>query len=182
MSAHLSEAVGDNIKSPTYLPQRRPSEKVAWRGLVPGAGPTAPTTATAVPHRQPTSPSHHPPSSGSSTAPPEHDIDDFRLPKYRNIHGRPHQHDILPHPYIHDQSPGRTEYARGTMSMSSRPNTGVAAPLLRKQFEDIQTSKILPGISCGLSGGDNLLDWEVMFMINDDCKYYGGMSTPPPRF
>lgn len=51
-----------------------------------------------------------------------------------------------------------------------------AASLLRRQLKDIQTSKDLQGVSCGLVDESNLLEWEVMLMINDDCKYYGGMS------
>jgi ubiquitin-conjugating enzyme E2 G1 len=37
----------------------------------------------------------------------------------------------------------------------------------------MQQAKDLPGISCGLVG-DNVFEWEVMLMISDDCKYYGG--------
>jgi ubiquitin-conjugating enzyme E2 G1 len=43
----------------------------------------------------------------------------------------------------------------------------------------MQTAKDLPGISCGLVN-DNVFEWEVMLMISDDCKYYGGMSPHPP--
>lgn len=45
----------------------------------------------------------------------------------------------------------------------------------------MQDAKDLPGISCGLVG-DNVFEWEVMLMISDDCKYYGGrMSSPNLR-
>ena len=54
-----------------------------------------------------------------------------------------------------------------------------AAGLLSRQFKEMQTAKDLPGISCGLLN-DNVFTWEVMLMISDDCKYYGGMSTSPP--
>ena len=37
----------------------------------------------------------------------------------------------------------------------------------------MQSDKDIPGISCGLVD-DSLYVWEVMLMINDDCKYYGG--------
>lgn len=37
----------------------------------------------------------------------------------------------------------------------------------------MQDAKDLPGISCGLVA-DNVFEWEVMLMISDDCKYYGG--------
>lgn len=48
----------------------------------------------------------------------------------------------------------------------------------------MQDAKDLPGISCGLVD-DNVFEWEVMLMISDDCKYYGGgnfrcfLSFPP---
>ncbi|KAG9239002.1 ubiquitin-conjugating enzyme [Amylocarpus encephaloides] len=47
------------------------------------------------------------------------------------------------------------------------------AGLLYRQFKEMQKAKDLPGISCGLVK-DNVFQWEVMLMINDDCKYYGG--------
>lgn len=40
----------------------------------------------------------------------------------------------------------------------------------------MQSGKDIPGISCGLVKDDNIFEWEVMLMINDDCKYYGGKS------
>lgn len=49
-----------------------------------------------------------------------------------------------------------------------------AASLLRRQLKEMQTGKDLPGISCGLVNDNNMFEWEVMLMINDDCKYYGG--------
>lgn len=48
--------------------------------------------------------------------------------------------------------------------------------ILGKQFKQMQKDKDIPGISCGLVR-DNVFDWEVMLMINDDCKLYGGMSS-----
>lgn len=58
---------------------------------------------------------------------------------------------------------------------------GVAS-LLGKQLKEIKQSRELQGISCGLVDGANLFEWEVMLMINDDCKYYGGKSpSPGPR-
>ncbi|CZR66683.1 probable ubiquitin-conjugating enzyme E2 [Phialocephala subalpina] len=59
-----------------------------------------------------------------------------------------------------------------------------AAGLLSRQLKYMQSAKDLPGISCGLVG-DNIFEWEVMLMISDDCKYYGGgnfrcyLSFPP---
>lgn len=49
-----------------------------------------------------------------------------------------------------------------------------AAGLLSRQLKSMQTSKdAIPGISVGLIS-NNVFEWEVMLMINDDCKYYGG--------
>jgi len=49
-----------------------------------------------------------------------------------------------------------------------------AAGLLSRQLKQMQTSKdSIPGISCGLAE-NNIFEWEVMLMIDDDCKYYGG--------
>ncbi|OAA47818.1 ubiquitin-conjugating enzyme E2 [Metarhizium rileyi] len=56
--------------------------------------------------------------------------------------------------------------------MASTPSP--AAALLKRQLKEIQTGKDLPGISCGLVDDSNMFEWEVMLMINDDCKYYGG--------
>lgn len=57
--------------------------------------------------------------------------------------------------------------------MTASPSA--AASLLKRQLKEIQATKDLPGISCGLVSDSNMLEWEVMLMINDDCKYYGGM-------
>lgn len=49
-----------------------------------------------------------------------------------------------------------------------------AAGLLSRQLKAMQTSKdAIPGISVGLIS-NNVFEWEVMLMISDDCKYYGG--------
>lgn len=56
------------------------------------------------------------------------------------------------------------------MASSSAP----AAALLGRQFKLMQSDKDIPGISCGLVH-DNVFEWEVMLMINDETKYYGGM-------
>ncbi|CAD6501208.1 BgTH12-01462 [Blumeria graminis f. sp. triticale] len=48
-----------------------------------------------------------------------------------------------------------------------------AAGLLQRQLKYMQGAKDLPGISCGLLEND-IFVWEVMLMISDDCKYYGG--------
>lgn len=52
-------------------------------------------------------------------------------------------------------------------------SSAAAASLLKRQLREMQTSKDTPGISCGLVN-DNIFEWEVMLMISDDCKYYGG--------
>lgn len=60
---------------------------------------------------------------------------------------------------------------------SSKPNPSPgAAGLLSRQLKYMQDARDLPGISCGLVA-DNVFEWEVMLMISDDCKYYGGMFT-----
>lgn len=61
------------------------------------------------------------------------------------------------------------------MSTSSTPGS---AALLRRQLKQMQTDKDIPGISCGLVNDNNIYEWEVMLMINDETKYYGG--TVPP--
>ncbi|KAI9780959.1 MAG: hypothetical protein M1839_006398 [Geoglossum umbratile] len=47
-----------------------------------------------------------------------------------------------------------------------------SAVLLGRQLKQMQTDKDIPGISCGLVD-NNVYEWEVMLMINDECKYYG---------
>ena len=49
-----------------------------------------------------------------------------------------------------------------------------AQGLLGRQLKQMQSDKDIPGISCGLID-NNVMEWEVMLMISDDCKYYGGM-------
>lgn len=58
--------------------------------------------------------------------------------------------------------------------MSSSASSSAAAGLLRRQLKEMQTGKDIPGISCGLVKDSNIFEWEVMLMINDECKYYGG--------
>jgi hypothetical protein len=53
-----------------------------------------------------------------------------------------------------------------------------AAGLLARQLKQMQSDKDIPGISCGLKD-DNVFEWEVMLMIDDDCKYYGGEPSLP---
>lgn len=67
-------------------------------------------------------------------------------------------------------------------STPAQPSSG-AAGLLKRQLKYMQDAKDLPGISCGLVA-DNVFEWEVMLMISDDCKYYGGTDilVPSPTF
>ncbi len=65
---------------------------------------------------------------------------------------------------------------------SSSTSSAAAGALLKRQLKQMQTAKDLPGISCGLVNDNNIFEWEVMLMISDECKYYGGkpplLSTP----
>lgn len=61
------------------------------------------------------------------------------------------------------------------MSASSAQTSG-AARLLQRQLKEMHTSSDLSGISVGLAKESNVFEWEVILMINDECKYYGGMS------
>ncbi|KAH7353531.1 ubiquitin-conjugating enzyme [Plectosphaerella cucumerina] len=59
--------------------------------------------------------------------------------------------------------------------MTAPSQTG-ASLLLSRHFKDVTrgaASKDMQGVSCGLVN-DNIFEWEVMFMIDDDIKYYGG--------
>ncbi|KAI1100447.1 ubiquitin-conjugating enzyme E2 [Jackrogersella minutella] len=70
-------------------------------------------------------------------------------------------------------------------SASSSAQTTGAARLLQRQLKELHTSPDPSGISVGLVKESNVFEWEVILMINDDCKYYGGanfralMSFPP---
>jgi len=44
---------------------------------------------------------------------------------------------------------------------------------LYRQFKEFTTDKDLVHISVGLVE-DNIYEWQVMLMIPDDCKLYGG--------
>jgi hypothetical protein len=52
-------------------------------------------------------------------------------------------------------------------------SSSAAAGLLARQLKQMQNDKDIPGISCGLVD-NNVFEWEVMLMINDDTKFYGG--------
>ncbi|KAF2757796.1 ubiquitin-conjugating enzyme E2 15 [Pseudovirgaria hyperparasitica] len=51
--------------------------------------------------------------------------------------------------------------------------SSATAGLLARQLKQMQTDKDIPGISCGLVDS-NVFEWEVMLMISDECKFYGG--------
>jgi len=59
-----------------------------------------------------------------------------------------------------------------------------AALLLGKQYKLMQSKDSIEAISVGLVD-NNVFEWEVMLMISDDCKFYGGMwlkaSTQQPK-
>jgi ubiquitin-conjugating enzyme E2 G1 len=53
-------------------------------------------------------------------------------------------------------------------------SSSAAAGLLSRQLKQMQNDKNISGISCGLVDS-NVFEWEVMLMIDDDTKFYGGM-------
>ncbi|KAI1877384.1 hypothetical protein JX265_003392 [Neoarthrinium moseri] len=74
-----------------------------------------------------------------------------------------------------------------TPKPTSSAQTSGAARLLQRQLKEMSTAKDLPGISVGLLNENNVFVWEVVLMINDDCKYYGGAYfrahlTFPPEY
>ncbi|KAF2036776.1 ubiquitin-conjugating enzyme E2 15 [Setomelanomma holmii] len=52
-------------------------------------------------------------------------------------------------------------------------SSSAAAGLLARQLKQMQNDKSISGISCGLVE-NNVFEWEVMLMIDDDTKFYGG--------
>jgi ubiquitin-conjugating enzyme E2 G1 len=56
------------------------------------------------------------------------------------------------------------------------PSNAATAGLLGRQLKQMQTDKDIPGISCGLGDDSNLFEWDVMLMLSDECKLYGGES------
>ena len=62
---------------------------------------------------------------------------------------------------------------------SSSTSSAAAGALLQRQLKQMQKDKDIPGISCGLVNDNNIFEWEVMLMISDDCKFYGGMCPAP---
>jgi hypothetical protein len=58
-------------------------------------------------------------------------------------------------------------------------HSSAAAGLLSRQLKQMQNDKSISGISCGLVD-NNVFEWEVMLMIDDDTKFYGGNAEPKP--
>jgi hypothetical protein len=52
-----------------------------------------------------------------------------------------------------------------------------SSALLARQLMEMKSSNDIPGISCGLVDDSNVYEWEVMLMINDDCRFYGGTAS-----
>ncbi|KAI6356286.1 hypothetical protein MCOR25_007903 [Pyricularia grisea] len=67
---------------------------------------------------------------------------------------------------------------------SSSQSTSAAALLLGRQLKQMQRDNN-PRFSVGLVNDSNLFEWNVMLMIDDDVKFYGGanfrarLSFPP---
>ena len=59
------------------------------------------------------------------------------------------------------------------MSAPAPPGSS-AGILLAKQLKLMQGPDGIEGISVGLVNDSNLFDWEVMLMISDECRLYGG--------
>ncbi|KFZ15675.1 hypothetical protein V502_05456, partial [Pseudogymnoascus sp. VKM F-4520 (FW-2644)] len=81
---------------------------------------------------------------------------------------------VTPHHGTHDTR--LTPLAASSPTMAPPPPKSGAAGLLARQLKEMQSDKNLPGISCGLVNDSNVFEWEVMLMISDDCKYYGGAN------
>ena len=54
--------------------------------------------------------------------------------------------------------------------------SSAAAGLLGRQLKAMAGAQDIPGISCGLVD-NTIFEWEVMLMIDDECRHYGGTSV-----
>jgi hypothetical protein len=72
--------------------------------------------------------------------------------------------------------PSAIAWLTSNLNFSNMAATG-AASLLSRQLKQMQSDKDIPGISCGLVD-NNIFEWEVMLMISDDCRFYGGTRGP----
>lgn len=61
-----------------------------------------------------------------------------------------------------------------SMPKAVSPLGASAAILLGKQLKLMSGQDYIEGISVGLVD-DNIFEWEVMLMISDECKWYGGL-------
>ena len=66
-------------------------------------------------------------------------------------------------------------------TVKSTMATTAAGRMLSRQLQQMQSDKDIPGISCGLVDS-NLFEWEVMLMISDDVKLYGGRFPASPLY
>lgn len=57
--------------------------------------------------------------------------------------------------------------------------TTAAGRMLSRQLQHMQSDKDIPGISVGLVD-NNVFEWEVMLMIDDEVKLYGGKWKAEP--
>jgi hypothetical protein len=69
-----------------------------------------------------------------------------------------------------------SSYTPNAPSSPPKPRNTGSAGLLARQLKQMQSAKDIPGISCGLIDDSDVFQWEVMLMISDDCRYYGGKA------
>lgn len=78
--------------------------------------------------------------------------------------------------YLNDRADSITRNpVTPSTAQSRKPPASGAASMLARQLKLMRTDKDIPGISCGLVG-DDVFEWEVTLMIDDDCRFYGGSS------
>lgn len=59
--------------------------------------------------------------------------------------------------------------------------TTPAGRMLSRQLQHMQSDNDIPGISVGLVD-NNVFEWEVMLMIDDEVKLYGGEWKTVPKY
>lgn len=79
---------------------------------------------------------------------------------------------LLPLSLIHQPS-ANTAAGKERAETSRRMASSATAGLLSRQLKQMKTNLDIPGISCGLVD-DNVFEWEVMIMMSDECRFYGG--------
>ena len=55
----------------------------------------------------------------------------------------------------------------------------IAAKMLARQLNHMQ-NKGIPGISCGLADDDDIFEWDIMIMIDDESHLYSDTSSTLP--